>query len=375
MLKILCILIFYLVFSLIQSKKQNKHNNQIALSNSKYEIFKQIKFNILNLKKKLGLVKFGLVIKSSYPILRHLNATYGNSTYYELGKYLEPYVDMFFVGNIYDGIGLRYQNVFKPIMVLYLTDPLKVDVVELFDLEIVIPNSKWFLIARKHIKNKIKAHLWFDSGLGKEGLSTEKELSNLYQILSKSPKIWLKGIGTKYNTSNQVLPNQVLPNQVLPNQVLPNDIIEQHNFFKKIIININDPKLQIHTACSFEVSQNFKESFFDIVRVGTLAYQNIKFTQPLLDIKFNKKLSDCYGYYCANTPKPKSDKIINIGLLANTLNLSKSNISNVKFYDSKSKNLDILYIDYNPIAIIIDSKSKLDIGSNINVVYNNPKLI
>ena len=362
---IVCILIFR--FGQFFNSRYQQNQNQTISSNVKYQIFDQIKSNIIDTKDKIGDTRFGLVLKNGYPIIRLISNAFGNNAISDLASYVEKYVDIFYVSNIYDGIRLRKNRIKKPICILYLIDPIYINLAVKYDLEIIIPSIKWYYLAIEYLRSnkKIKAHIWFDSGLGKEGAKTHKEIIQLYQFLIFRPDIKLIGLGTKYNTANK------LTNQ-LTNQSIPSDIINQHNDFVKLVDKIADPELIIHTACTFEVSRNFIASYFGSkgsVRVGTLIYRNIEWTQPLLDIK-EMSHSDCYGYYCTHTDR-KSKGNFKMGLIKNYLSLQINNLNELHIYDNKGIKQNMKMGDYDPMTFIINPKSKLKIGSDIILKYND----
>ena len=276
---------------------------------------------------------------------------FGYNAIYELASYTEKYIDIFYVSNILDGVNLRLHNIKKPIVILYLIDFNNILLSEKYDLQIVIPNVKWLKYALPLINKQIKGHLWYDSGLGKEGFTNYKDLINLYKILLNTRKIKLIGLGTKYNSKYKI-------------NKISNDILNQHDKFKKIINKISDSNLLIHTACSFEVHNNFYDSYFDSVRVGKLAYNNIIWYQQILDIKLMKD-SDCYGYLCENT-KSKSDTTFNLGLLKNYIRLDKKQLPLLKILDDKDRELEIVF-SYDPIGIKVTSNIK--VGSIVKLIY------
>lgn len=331
-------------------------------------IFKQIKSNISRIKSQIRNTKFGFVLKQSYAIIRYLNNKYGINTQSELAKYIENDVDVYFVANIQEGVNLRKYNIKKPIMILYLIDPDEVVLAEEYDLEILIPSIDYFNLSKNLIKKNIKVHLWYDMGLGKEGNTNISELLNLYNYLKASNKIKIIGLGTKYNTSD---PSYGL--KLNKYNEIPKDIIQQHNEFKKIIKLINDPNLLIHTACTFEVQRNFTDSYFDIVRIGKLAYRNISWTQKILDIK-NKKSTDCFGYYCKYT-KNKDNKTkpynIKIAFLKNLANIRNPPMEFFKIYTLDGIELSLILNEYDPFGIIIPNGVNLNIGSKILIKYND----
>jgi hypothetical protein len=365
------------MFNIIHINKTNKvnlKNNDLM----KYQIFNQIKQNIINLRAKLGQTHFGMVIKNGYPIIRLISNAYGYMAIFELASYVEKYVDIFYVANIKDGIYLRLNNIKKPIMILYLIDPVNINLIINHDLEIVIPSIEWYYLAQSFInksyygsENKqIKVHLWYDSGLGKEGFKTHSDILALYSFLKERSDIELIGLGTKYNTADKSYVNSL---SKLKNKSLPTDVVIQHLNFVKLVKRLADPNLIIHTACSFEVGRDFTESYFGSngsIRVGTLIYQNIKWSQPLLEIKIMSD-TDCYGYYCEKTPQNQSNKKYQMGLIKNYLSLQTEQLNDLKIYDKENNLQKIILGRYDPLTFKINPKSELKVGSSIKLIYSD----
>ena len=380
---LLCLIIFIPKYKKNPNYKKNPIQQKFALTDSdsnKNLIFNQIKQNIIQTKTKLGKTRFGLVLKNGYPIIRLISNAYGYNAIFELASYVENYVDIFYVANIMDGIYLRLRNIRKPIMVLYLIDPKKINLVIKYDLEIIIPSIEWYYLAKGHlnksksksnIKSKpIKAHIWYDSGMGKEGKISHSEILNLYLFLKARPNIKLIGLGTKYNTSDISYGTSLTK---LKTKNIPTDLIIQHLNFVKLVKTISDPNLIIHTACTFEVRRDFVESYFGskgAVRVGTLIYRNIKWFQPLLEIKTMSE-TDCYGYYCEKTEKNPSNKQFQMGVIKNYLSLQTEQLNDLRVYDKENKLQKNILARYDPLAFKINPKSNLKVGSVLTFVYDD----
>ncbi len=379
LLFVLCVI--YLILCKYNNTKQNE--NKIVKTFKIPSIFEQIRQNIIKIKNKykIGISnkksRFGFVVKEAYPIIKHLNAMYGHNAIGILAKFVEDDVDIFYVANILDGVLLRNYGVAKSIMVLYYIEPLYIEYADKYNLEIVIPNIDYVNVIVNNIKNKISGHLWFESGLGKEG-NDLIELLTLYYSIKKNKdindKIQIVGIGTKYNTSNINYKSDI---KYL--NKIPNDILEQHNKFKSLIKIINDPTLNIHTACTFEVSRNFSDSFFSSVRIGTLAYRNIMFKSPIIHISYRKK-NDCLGYYCEDTQKMnnffnKTTNKIKIGLLKNGIMPSDEIKIFAHIINSNNKTnfieLNTLLNGYDPYAIIIPKNLNLKVGDYVVIKSND----
>lgn len=385
-----------------QNEKNNKNSKRII----KYaSIFEQIKQNIIAIKKKykIGLVqeyktqydktqqnktKFGIVIKYTYGPINHLITTYGIEAIPLLTKYIESEVDIFYVSNVSDGIIMRKYGIKKPIMVLYYVDPSNILDVEKYELEIIIPNIEYLKSIIGQIEYKIKVHLWYNSGLGKEGVSNITELMTLYKIITTVPtvvnKVQILGLGTKYNTSNIKYKN----NKKLLHGPMPTDIIEQHNKFKLIVQSINNPDIYIHASCTFELERNFREAFFDTVRIGKLIYRNVVWSVPIIAISY-RSINDCMGYYCdetynlnkqlqINKNSTASNKQIKLAFLKNTIKSNETNTNRIRIfaYDidgNKLIKLNTLFTKYDPLAVIIpdDLPIKLTIGDQLVIKSND----
>jgi len=362
---IIFIVIFYLRQSIV------KHNNTKRIPKDLINIFDQIKNNIKHIKNKIGDTRFGFVLKHIYPIVRFISNSYGYTMIFELAKYVEEYVDIFYVANISDAICLREAGIRKRIMVLYLIDPSKINQIIEYDLEIIVPSIEWLdLIDIKVIKNRrIKTHLWLNSNLGKEGANTTEEVITLYRKLKQIPYIKIVGLGTKYNTSDESYFNSLKKLKSIPT-----DLIVQHNVFSDLVKRINDPDLMIHTACTFEMTRNFTESYFGskgCVRVGGLIYRDIIWEQDILDIR-SAKDSDCYGYYCEKTKKRiKEDRNFHIGMVKNYLSLQIHQMDDLKIFDTNGNELEIILVRYDPIIFILNNKSNQKIGSKVIFKYND----
>jgi hypothetical protein len=388
-LKMIIFMILLYLIKFIFINKKNTPNQKFALTESdsnKNLIFNQIKQNIIQTKTKLGKTRFGLVLKNGYPIIRLISNAYGYNAIFELAFYVEKYVDIFYVANIIDGIYLRLSGIKKPIMVLYLIDPEKINLVIKYDLEIIIPSIEWYYLAQSYLNKsnsnintntntntkskQIKAHMWCDSGMGKEGKKSHSEILSLYLFLKARPNIKLIGLGTKYNTRDVSYATSLTK---LKTKNIPTDLIIQHLNFVKLVKTISDPDLIIHTACTFEVRRDFTESYFGskgAVRVGTLIYRNIKWYQSLLEIKTMSD-TDCYGYYCEKTEKKPSNKQFQMGLIKNYLSLQTEQINDLKLYDKENKLQKNILARYDPLAFKINPRSNLKVGSVLTFVYDD----
>ncbi len=345
----------------------------VLVNKAKYQIFDKIYNNITNIKNSISKTnpntKFGFVIKSSYIPIKHLNSSFGPNTHIQMAKYVSDIVDVFCISSIFDGIMMRKQNINKPIILLYITDPKIVPIAEKYDIEIVIPSIAYYRQIRSLIQKKQKAHIWYDLAMGKEGYSDPKYVYQLYKELSSDPKIELVGLGTKYNKFKNISTSKDIPSEVL----------NQHNKFKQLIKKINDPHLDIHTACSYEYDIKFTESYFDLVRIGSSVYANVEWKLPILDIQI-KKETDCFGYYCEHSINKNNhqmdlnkhqmdlnnNKLIKIAYLQNTPLIDKRQLKLIKCFDPKTKlEYKLLFPDYNPLGVIIPMDSNLKIGSKL----------
>ena len=326
--------------------------------------------NINKVSKSLkNKTKLGIVLKSSYDILKNINMAY-------MAKLIDnntDLVDIYIFENISNAIFARQTGITKKIIVLYYVSLDEILLASEYDLEITCPNIEWLLQAVKILDNKqLKLHVYVDLGIGRYGFIDCNELYDLMYKINNYSNLELVGLGTRFNP--MVSPLEITKNQLETYQpiisqnrkeILKNYIQLQMNTFNTIIKsslhqNLINEKTQIHAACSIEILNELDEVYYDFVRVGTLVYstiyQKFKVNIPVIDIK---KIPEnfCVGYYCETniTQKPFNVAYIKYyGFPKNTI------------YKYNDIELDI-FIKSDPMGLTIPEGTNIRVGDNIQV--------
>jgi alanine racemase len=225
--------------------------NSFALIN-----LKNLKFNYLNLRKKVNPAKFLAVVKAD---------AYGHGAI-EVAKYLsslKPKPEYFGVALIEEGVELRKAGLKEPILVFDVISNSSLKLASQFDLTITISRKSDFSLLNKYFKKdksskKIKAHIKINTGMNRLGIRWDEDLNEIIKFYSLS-KVDIDGIYTHFATSD-----------------IPNDSFAriQLNRFNDFILKIRNNKLNtgiLHAANSGAIL-NMPESYFDMVRAGISLY-------------------------------------------------------------------------------------------------------
>ena len=263
--------------------------------------------------------KIGIVFKESYKIFEKTNVAYV-AHQVDLNTKL---IDVYFFGILSDAIIARKLGITKKIINLYYILPQEVPIAIEHDIEIACPGIDWLKQTLEIIKGKtIKLHVYFDSGFGRLGLINKDELYELLKEMNKHPNIVIAGFGTYFNIntngSNEHVERwKMLYNIPLEecNKYLKKKIIDQINNFNSIIAYVKQHKLitketLIHAATSKEIVNEMTETYYDLVRVGSLAFKTIlnplNQKQQIITIK-NIPINSCIGYFCPENKKTKKN--------------------------------------------------------------------
>ena len=326
--------------------------------------------NINKVSKSLkNKTKLGVVLKSSYDILKNINMAY-------MAKLIDnntDLVDIYIFENISNAIFARQTGITKKIIVLYYVSLDEILLASEYDLEITCPNIEWLLEAVNILDNKkLKLHVYVDLGIGRYGFIDFNQLYDLMYKINNYSNLELVGLGTRFNpmvSRSEIIKNKLRTYE--PNisqnrkEILKNYIQLQINTFNTIIKsslhqNLINEKTQIHAACSIEILNELDEVYYDFVRVGSLVhstiYQKFKVNIPVIDIK---KIPEnfCVGYYCETTITQKPFNVAYIkyyGFPKNTI------------YTYNNIELDI-FIKSDPMGLTIPEGTNIRVGDNIHV--------
>jgi hypothetical protein len=275
------------------------------------------------LKKSNKSIKLGVVVKEFYKILNYTNLSY----LAHLININTNLVDYFIFSILSNAILARQLNITKPIQLIYPITPEETIIASKYDIEVDCQNISWLRKALTFLNNKIlKVHVWFDSGLAREGLNNPDELYDLLKEIQSHPNIKLIGLATKFNpdtNGHYIKCNELrLMSIEMRNLYYKNLIQKQIEKFNQIIEtarsrNLISSNIIIHAACSNEVQCEITESYYDMVRIGSLVYDSILnnfYTKAeIINIKYIPK-DFCLGYYCKDGHAKKEIKVAYIKL-------------------------------------------------------------
>jgi len=315
--------------------------------------------------------KLGVVLKSSYDILKNINMAY-------MAKLIDnntDLVDIYIFENISNAIFARQTGITKKIIVLYYVSVDEILLASEYDLEITCPNFEWLLQAVNILDNKpLKLHVYVDLGIGRYGFIDPNKLYDLMYKIKNYSNLELVGLGTRFNPtvsrSEIIQKNQLETYDPIFSQnrkeILKNYLQLQISTFNAIIKsslhqNLINEKTQIHAACSIEILNQLDEVYYDFVRVGTLIhstiYQKFKVDIPIIDIKKIPQ-NFCIGYYCESTITQKPYNVAYIKYYG---------FSNNTIYKYNDIELDI-FIQSDPMGLTIPDGTNIDVGDKIQVI-------
>lgn len=207
----------------------------------------EIKMNILNLKKH---------INRSIHVIAVVKANgYGHGDFEVSKAALEVGASMLAVATPDEAIRLRALGIESPILVMGASPPVFAVLASEQNITVTVFQKEWFL----HIPtlpNKLKVHIKIDTGMGRLGVTTESDLSNLIQTIHERSDVLIDGVFTHFATADEENTEQ------FTNQ------LAKFNAFLQLFPE--RPKY-VHTANSAAALLQ-KDSLFDAVRFGISMY-------------------------------------------------------------------------------------------------------
>jgi alanine racemase len=314
-------------------------------------------------------LRFGIVVKEFYKILSYTNISY----IAQLINLNTDLVDYYIFGIISNAIVARKLGLNKTVMLIYPITPEESILASKYDIEVDCQNASWLRKAVSLLNGQVlKVHVWFDSGLSREGLTDENELYELLNEIKQYPNIVLIGLATKYNPDTKghyIKCNELRPMPIeIRKSYYKNLIKEQIKKFDQIVENarkmqlINENTI-IHAGCSNEIQCELSETYYDLVRVGSLVYDSIlnNFEAKAQIISIKKIPADfCLGYYCVNGHAKKEIKVAYIKMF--------------KLVAPEYRYKNKLLIPINsgdPYGLIVDDIDDIKVGDMIDVSSSN----
>ncbi|NRD77613.1 alanine racemase [Bacillus sp. BRMEA1] len=157
-----------------------------------------------------------------------------------------------------EAIALRNKGISAPILVLGASRPEDAKVAVQFNLTLTIFQKEWLEEARKHLSTgeKLSLHIKVDTGMGRLGVRTCEELSEVEQLIIEDDRFYFEGIFTHYATADE-----------LNNQYFK----EQYTRFEEMIHHLKTRPKYIHTSNS-AAAIRFPKAYFNAVRIGISMY-------------------------------------------------------------------------------------------------------
>ena len=241
---------------------------------------KNLVYNAKAIRKTLpDDVKFCAVVKAD---------AYGHGAE-KISSALYPYVDCYAVATANEGISLRLAGIDKEILVL--TKTLKPDIERaiLYGLTLTVSDMsdlKLYNRTAKKLKSTVKVHIKFDTGMGRQGVSTIDALKEELRYLKTHNAIKLEGLYSHFASPE--------------NDRSRKKAIDKFLLAKKTVKGYNE-KVICHISAS---GGYIKGEFFDMVRIGLLLYGYKPFKTDRINVR---KVMKVYAPVIKEKPLKKGE--------------------------------------------------------------------
>lgn len=129
---------------------------------------------------------------------------YGHGAVQIAKKALQSGVKALAVASLEEALELRGADIVAPILVFGRVSPKAAFVAAEQNITVTFFQKEWIQeVNRYTLTKELKVHLEMDTGMARAGLRTEEELTELLQILKRSPNIQLTGVYTHFATADE----------------------------------------------------------------------------------------------------------------------------------------------------------------------------
>ncbi|WP_449354419.1 alanine racemase [Virgibacillus natechei] len=129
---------------------------------------------------------------------------YGHGSVPVAKRALEAGAKALAVALLEEALVLREAGIDAPILVLGRTPPKAAPVAAEKDITLTFFQEEWLQEVNTYSLDKnLKLHMKWDTGMGRIGIRTEKELKNILDALNKNPSIYLTGVFTHFATADE----------------------------------------------------------------------------------------------------------------------------------------------------------------------------
>jgi len=309
--------------------------------------------------------KVCVTMKRTYELLNMTNLAYFAKV---IEENLAESFDGFIFETVSDAIVARILGVKKRILVLYYITYEEAALAATHNIEITCSEKDWLQgLLMRYPTQPFRIHVYYDVGIGRQGVIDETELRDLMQRIATSNTLTLCGLGTRFNprTNGIVLHEELWHRMGLPADVrrttMHGHIAEQKERFGRFVESVRPlyPDIEIHAACSKEIINEQFDVFYDAVHVGILALgtllADVSVYAPVLSVKTIPK-DFCIGYYGLSGVTDTEIKVAYIKFYK---------FLNARYYYN-GKELSALKVS-DPFGLIIDDAMEIGIGSQIEI--------
>lgn len=154
--------------------------------------------NVANMKKHLpAAMKMFAVVKAN---------GYGHGDFETASTALKAGADFLAVAFLDEALAIRKKGIQAPILVLGASQPQDAGLAVEFDITLTVFQKEWIESASRVIPSdsRLKVHVKCDSGMGRLGIRTKKELCELEDLLLNDRKFIVEGIYTHFATADEL---------------------------------------------------------------------------------------------------------------------------------------------------------------------------
>ncbi|MEH7437999.1 alanine racemase [Neobacillus drentensis] len=157
-----------------------------------------------------------------------------------------------------EAIALRNKGIEAPILVLGATRPEDINMAAKFSITLTVFQEEWLEEAKKHltIDQSVALHIKVDTGMGRIGVRSVKELHSIHQLISEDERLVLEGVYTHFATADELDQSYFQ---------------QQLELFEKIIASLPERPKFVHSSNS-AAAIRFPKAYFNAVRIGIAMY-------------------------------------------------------------------------------------------------------
>lgn len=211
-----------------------------------------IKHNIQQIKKKLPFrSKIMAVVKAN---------GYGHGLIEIAQIAITSGANYLAVALLEEALAIREAGITAPLLVLSWVSPKYASIAAENNITLTIFQKEWLKEARqKTLKNPLKVHMKWDTGMGRIGIRHEKELKEILYVLNNYSNIYLTGVYTHFSTADESDLAYFYKQKL------------RFNHFLKLFNQIWEKPVTIHIGNS-AAAIRFPNEMYDCIRFGIAMY-------------------------------------------------------------------------------------------------------